>query len=91
MQSVLITTNVVNSNPTLVKVYSIYYVIKFVSDLQYVKNSKHLARNIELANLTFFNQLRDITPEQKKCQRPKSNFHCFMVPDMMYKFDTVMD
>jgi hypothetical protein len=36
MQSVLITTNVVNSNPTLVKVYSIYYVIKFVSDLQWV-------------------------------------------------------
>jgi hypothetical protein len=35
MQSVPITTNVVISNPTQCKVYSIqHYVIKFVSDLQ---------------------------------------------------------
>jgi hypothetical protein len=34
MQPVLISTNVVNSNPALGEVYSIqHYVIKFVSDL----------------------------------------------------------
>jgi len=38
MQSVPITTNVVNSNPTYGEVYSIiqHYVIRFVSDLRQV-------------------------------------------------------
>ena len=36
MQSVLITTKVVSSNPVHGEVYSIHYVIKFVSDLRQV-------------------------------------------------------
>jgi len=42
VQSVPITTNVVSSNPVHCKVYSIHYVIKFVSDLNICNHRKHV-------------------------------------------------
>ena len=48
MQSVHITTKVVSSNPAHGEVYSIQYVIKFVSDLRQVDGFLRFSPSIEL-------------------------------------------